>query len=266
MNAVLFGTVPVEDHSLERLLGAAGCTVCPIETASGSNKPLDEPELERLLRERRLLCDTVVLVNVQEGGAATAVRIVRWLRRKKARLPVALISPPLHDRKAKAAVLAALRAGADDFFTRSTDPVEVALRLHALMERHRRRGSMSEFCVADVEVLRASRVIGCGDKMVTLTACEYRTFQCLARRMGSPVARELLLRRLRKSERATTSNMVDVYILYLRRKLKEIGTRCTIRTVRGVGYMLISEPAGAPASGGYSSRGLPLRELVGGDR
>jgi DNA-binding response OmpR family regulator len=92
--------------------------------------------------------------------------------------------------------------------------------------------------VGDLAVPRDSRVLQCGGKFVPLTPSEYKVFQLLMGRVGQPVRRAQLLQQLATHKPPPTSNMAEVYILYLRRKLAAVGSRSKIVTLRGVGYML----------------------------
>lgn len=241
MNAVLVGDNNADLQSLRKLFRAAGWElrfVKPEEVILGAT-PTDGratalTALRRVGGERR---DTVVLVDARWIDAASASRIVRSLWRCKVDAPIAILAPPLGHPGATASIAAALQAGADDFVLRSVVPAELALRLRALAEWRRRRHRNSVVSLGDLEVTVASRTLARDGQSVALTASEYRTFHCLARRAGRPVKRELLLRRYRPGS-ATSSNTLEVYILYLRRKLALLGSRCAIKTIRGVGYML----------------------------
>ena len=253
MKAVLLGSEQIDLPPLERLFNAAGWDLyrgeSEVEELSSPSNGSGAADLVRVRRGQRVPRDTVVLVDAHPTAATPASHIILSLRRDGFQRPIVVLSPPLEDRKARAAVAAALRAGADDFFLRSIGPAELSLRLGALVQRRRRRDSISALCIGDLEVDRASRLLTCDGQSIGLTACEYRTFQPLAERLGKAVSRDLLLRRLRTSEQAS-SNLVDVYILYLRRKLARIGSRCVIKTLRGTGYMLIvGDESGSSARG-----------------
>jgi len=250
MKAMLVGSEQIDLPSLEGLLKAAGWDLCSGESEvvelGASSNGAGATELVRVRSGRPVPRDTVVLVNAYPTAATSASDVILALRRNGIQRPIAVLAPPLEDRRARVAVAAALRAGADDFFLCSIGPAELSLRLRALVQRRRRRGSISTFGIADLEIDRASRVLTCDGRSIALTTCEYRAFQCLAERLSKPVSRDLLLRRVRTGEQVS-SNMVDVYMLYLRRKLARIGSRCVIKTLRGTGYMLMVG-AGSDAS------------------
>lgn len=249
MKAMLVGSEHVDLASLEALFKAAGWDLCRDESEmelSVAGNGNGAAAVVRVRCGKAVPRDTVVLVAAHPTAATSASDVILSLRRDGIQRPIAVLAPRLEDRRARVAVAAALRAGADDFFLCSIGPAELSLRLRALVQRRRRRGSISAFGVADLEIDRASRVLTCDGRSVTLTTCEYRAFQCLAERLGKPVSRDVLLRRVRTGEHVS-SNMVDVYMLYLRRKLARISSRCVIKTLRGTGYMLMVG-AGSDAS------------------
>ena len=71
-----------------------------------------------------------------------------------------------------------------------------------------------------------------------LTAREYQVLLLLLERKGTVVSRELILRQVWNDDQATTSNVIEVYVRYLRQKLEEGGERRLIHTIRGQGYCL----------------------------
>jgi DNA-binding response OmpR family regulator len=73
---------------------------------------------------------------------------------------------------------------------------------------------------------------------VALTAREYQLLLLLLKRKDTVVSRDLILRRVWNDERSTSSNVIEVYVRYLRQKLEEGGERRLLHTVRGQGYCL----------------------------
>lgn len=243
MKAVLLSRDPTDFVQLQRSFISIGWELshlspdapAPSQATDGKR---DSP-LEVLLRDIRGRRDIILLVDA-ESDATWAPSIVRALRRNQVQNPIGLLVPPLENGRARAAIANALRAGADDFLAREGDPEELALRLGAMLERRRPSDLNSAVHIGDLQIARASRVLSCNGLAVTLTAYEYRTFQQLARHSDTPVSRQQLLGRPQSGEQGAHSNLVDVYVLYLRRKLARLGSRCAIKTVRGVGYMLVA--------------------------
>jgi DNA-binding winged helix-turn-helix (wHTH) protein len=156
------------------------------------------------------------------------------------RVRIVLVAPDSVDREGRRALVRALRAGADDFVAASAVERELVLRLSGRGRARRRELSrLQRICGLQLE--RGARRLRHGDKVVSLTPCEYRVFSCLAGRPGHAVSRATIQRDLARRSRSVSKNMVDVYVLYLRRKLAKLECSCSIRTVRGVGYALSEE-------------------------
>jgi len=92
--------------------------------------------------------------------------------------------------------------------------------------------------VGDLEVDPAAHTVARDGRRVELTAREFALLESLARRAGEVVSRTELLEHVWDQNFAGSTNIVDVYVGYLRRKLEEPFGRPLIRTVRGAGYVL----------------------------
>ena len=91
---------------------------------------------------------------------------------------------------------------------------------------------------ADLEVNRLDHSVRRSGLQVALTNKEYELLECLLLNQGRCVSRSLLMEQVWKCEAASNTNVVDVYINYLRRKLNELGAPSLISTIRGKGYQL----------------------------
>ena len=92
--------------------------------------------------------------------------------------------------------------------------------------------------VADLEVNTATREVRRGEREIDLTAREYDLLEFMARNPRRVLSREFLLSRVWDQEFGVTTNVVEVYIAYLRKKVDAPGEQKLIRTVRGAGYAL----------------------------
>jgi two-component system OmpR family response regulator len=133
-----------------------------------------------------------------------------------------------------------LDAGADDYLVKPFDYGELIARLRALV----RRGAPerpSVVSVGDLELDPAAHTVSRAGRQVELTAREFALLEYLARRPGQVVTRSELIDHVWDQNYMGSTNIVDVYVGYLRRKLEQPFGRALIRTVRGAGYVL--EPA-----------------------
>jgi len=130
-----------------------------------------------------------------------------------------------------------LDLGADDYLVKPFAFEELLARVRALL---RRRGSdkMSVIRVADLEINTSSRTARRAGKQIDFTAREFGLLEFLALRAGRVVTRTQIWDQLYDFAEDINSNVVDVYIGYLRRKLEGDGRPRLIHTRRGMGYVL----------------------------
>jgi DNA-binding response OmpR family regulator len=140
-------------------------------------------------------------------------------------------------RDARPDVIEGLDAGADDYLAKPFDMGELVARCKALVRRAYDRPS-PEIRVGELVVNTASRRVKCRGKAIFLPAMEYRLLEYLALRSGQVVSKSEILERLYDFDSERFSNVVEVYISSLRRKLSAGGPGPVIHTMRGQGYML----------------------------
>jgi DNA-binding response OmpR family regulator len=138
-----------------------------------------------------------------------------------------------------AAAVEALDRGADDYVPLRCDSVELVARVRALVRRAVGSAVLEREIEGVVLDLRRS-VVRCGELEVSLTRREADLLEYLTRHAGHPVSREELATHIWHAATPINggTNVVDVYVSYLRRKLSAIGRQSIIRSVRGVGYEL----------------------------
>src|SRR5437899_4726041 len=140
-------------------------------------------------------------------------------------------------RDEKESVVALLNAGADDYITKPFDLGELLARAKALIRRGKGEHSPLIY-VADLELDSVGRRVRRGGSPITLTPMEYRVLEYLAHRPGAVVSKTELLEHLYDYNWEKFSNVIEVYISGLRRKLDDGSDRQLIHTVRGQGYVL----------------------------
>jgi two-component system copper resistance phosphate regulon response regulator CusR len=130
-----------------------------------------------------------------------------------------------------------LNAGADDYLVKPFDFDELLARVKALQRRtHGLTGTT--ITVSDLTVDLVARTVERGGRRVDLTAREYAILEVLAVRRGQVVTRSEVWNRIYDYNSEVNSNVVDVYIGYLRKKLEADGLPRLIHTRRGLGYVL----------------------------
>jgi two-component system OmpR family response regulator len=130
-----------------------------------------------------------------------------------------------------------LNAGADDYLVKPFAFEELLARVHALTRRHYEQ-KHPVLAIGEIRIDTTARRVWRGDAEVPLTSREYALLEYLALRRGHTVTRSDIWEHVYEFSDASTSNGVDVYIGYLRRKLDAPGRPSVIRTVRGRGYIM----------------------------
>ena len=163
------------------------------------------------------------------------IEVCRELRDRGDRTPILVLTAKhrLTDR------VAGLDAGADDYLVKPFALEELLARLRALLRRAvpDSDGDGEPLVLDDLRLDPISRLVHRGTREVTLTRTEFSLLELLLANAGGVLTRELIMDRIWGYDFATSSNSLDVYIGYLRRKTEADGEPRLIQTVRGVGYV-----------------------------
>jgi two-component system response regulator PhoP len=159
--------------------------------------------------------------------------LLKRLRAGGAETPVLILTA----RDDKESVVTLLNAGADDYVAKPFDLGELLARAKALIRRGKGQ-SAAVLRVGDIEINTANLTVRRKGDLVTLTAMEYRVLEYLAHRPGAVVSKTELLEHLYDFNWERFSNVIEVYISGLRRKLEDSSEAKLIHTLRGQGYML----------------------------
>ena len=216
----------------------------------------DEPKMAGLIR-RVLLAERHVVDVAPDGLSAIALAegaaydtivldrmlpdidglsVLRILRSKGVTTPVLLLTAlgSVEER------IDGLDAGADDYLPKPFAFGELVARIRALGRRPAGPGE-TRLAAGDLELDELRHAVNVGDRSVDLSAREFALLGYLIRHAGQVVTRLQILDAVWGSEPDVYSNVVDLYIHYLRRKLHELDRADRLRTVRGVGYTLRAE-------------------------
>jgi DNA-binding response OmpR family regulator len=175
-----------------------------------------------------------VILDVMLPGK-DGVTICRELRASGFDVPVLMLTA----RDAVEARVQGLDAGADDYLTKPFDFRELLARVRALTRRDRRPLSPERIEVRHLAIDVTGQRVWSHGREVALTSREYALLEYLARRAGEVVGRADIAEHVWDEHYDAFSNIVDVYIQRLRRKLDEAAEPSLIRTRRGQGYQLI---------------------------
>jgi DNA-binding response OmpR family regulator len=134
-----------------------------------------------------------------------------------------------------------LRIGADDYLVKPFAFAELLARVQALARRSARyHHDPPELRAADLVLDRDTREVWRGKRLIALTAREFSLLECLVRASGRVVSRTQILEQVWGFSRHPLTNVVEVYIRQLRRKVDEGAPEPLIQTVRGFGYKIRS--------------------------
>ena len=179
--------------------------------------------------------DAAILDIMMPG--ADGYQVLRYLRSKETRPTPVLFLTALDGVQER---VAGLDAGADDYLVKPFAFEELLARLRVVMRRN--SGLVSNVLqVADLVMDLDTRQVSRAGQEVELSAKEYAILECLKRNKGAVLTREKIGSSVWGYDYMGGSNIVDVYVRYLRRKLDEPFETKLIQTVRGVGYS-IREP------------------------
>ena len=216
----------------------------------------DDPQLREALR-RALELDGYVVTTANNGAQALdsisnerpdlmvldvmmpyvgGLDVCRTLRTRRDKLPILVLTArdEVGDR------VAGLDAGADDYLTKPFALDELRARIRALLRRvtSEDEEDTALLSYADLTLDPAARTVRRHGRLVDLTRTEFALLELLLRNAGRPLPRDVIMDRVWGWESEPTSNSLEVFIGYLRRKTESGGESRLIHTVRGVGYDL----------------------------
>ena len=204
--------------------------------------------------ERSLRYEGYKVVTVQDGGLAISeieenppsllvldinmpevdgIQVTRYVRSIGIDIPICILSArdEVQDR------VAGLEAGADDYMTKPFAFEELLARIKALLRRNNIISSQTIF-IGDLELDPSTRTVKYFDRNMELTKKEFDLLQVLCMNANVVQNRDQLLDKVWGYDFEVNTNVVDVFIGYLRKKMESNGNPRMINTIRGVGFML----------------------------
>ena len=179
----------------------------------------------------------LVLLDLMLPGA-DGFEILRQLRLVDTTTPLFIMSA----RDAVEDRVRGLDLGADDYISKPFSFVELQARLRAFFRRERGRAEEPRKRVGRLELDRVSRTVDCDGSSVSLTTRECQLLDYFMSNPDQPLTRSMLADRVWGYQFDTGTNVVDVYVNYVRKKLAKIGVD-PVRTLRGVGYVFATDLA-----------------------
>jgi DNA-binding response OmpR family regulator len=158
--------------------------------------------------------------------------VLEQIRKQGCRVPVLVLSAKdgVEDR------VHGLNAGADDYLVKPFSLAELTARIRALLRR--RSAGLAVTRVGDLEMDLAARKVTRGGRQLSLTPKEFSLLEYLVRNNGNVLTRAMIAEHVWDQHFDSFSNVVDVYIRYVRAKVDDPFPRRLIHTVRGVGYVV----------------------------
>lgn len=231
-----------------------------VSTASADSGPArilvvdDEPPvrdaLDRALRLEgyavRLASDGVEAMSAVAGEPPDAIvldvlmprmdglALCRRLRSRGDDVPILVLTA----RDAVADRVAGLDAGADDYLVKPFALQELLTRLRALLRRRQPTAGDGVLRLADLTLVPDAWQAWRGDRAVHLTRTEFQLLELFLRNAGQVLSRAVITDRIWGYDFGPSSNSLEVYVGYLRRKTEAAGEPRLLHTVRGVGYVL----------------------------
>jgi DNA-binding response OmpR family regulator len=163
----------------------------------------------------------------------SGLRILDTLRKEKLKTPVLIVTARTQvDQRVKG-----LDAGADDYLTKPFAIEELLARVRALLRRGTGEGA-GLLQIEDLQLNPATREVTRGGQRIDLTTKEYALLEYFMRNAGRVLTRPMIAEHVWNLDFDTFTNVIDVYVNYLRNKIDRGRDRKLIQTIRGSGYVL----------------------------
>lgn len=156
--------------------------------------------------------------------------VCREVRDKKPDLPIIMLTARSHE----AEKVLGLEMGADDYVTKPFSPLELRARIKAQLRRSR-KSQPSSYTFSSILVNLHRMEVLDGDRLIELTALEFKLLTTLIQNAGRVLSRDRILDLVWSTNTVVTDRVIDTHIANLRKKLEPIGSK-HISSIRGTGY------------------------------
>ena len=177
----------------------------------------------------------LVILDVMMPGL-DGFEVCRHLRKLGSNVPILILSA----RDMVADRVAGLDAGADDYLTKPFAFAELSARVRALVRR-RLPAALTPLAIADLTLDPVTRIVKRGDRRVDVTPKEFALLEYFMRNAGQVLTRTMIAERVWDVNWNRLTNIIDVFVNHLRKKIELPGETRLIHAVRGAGYV-IREP------------------------
>jgi len=165
------------------------------------------------------------------------LELIQHLRDANNRMPILMLTA----RDAVENRVFGLESGADDYLVKPFAPAELVARVHALLRRVEPKADDQELQYSDVRLDPRQHEAWRGDRKLSLTVTEFNLLYYFLRHPRQVLERNQILMEVWGYDLGGDSNVLEIYISYLRKKLEAENEPRLIQTVRGIGYMLREE-------------------------
>jgi DNA-binding response OmpR family regulator len=167
----------------------------------------------------------------------SGTEVLRRIRKTDNALPVLILTA----RDSIADKVENFEHGADDYLTKPFSFTELALRVRALLRRGSSANTSEALRVADLVLDRSGHQVKRNGRLIELTSKEFALLEYFMMNAGRVLSRTMIVENVWDQSFEGLTNIVDVYVAQLRKKIDENSDKKLLRTVRGVGYSIIKE-------------------------
>lgn len=179
----------------------------------------------------------LIILDIMLPGM-NGIQVCKEIRKLKTNIPILMLTALATTEN----IVTGLDSGADDYMVKPFKFAELEARIRTLARRSNRDVVLSDvISVSDLEINTASKRVSRNKATISLTSTEYRLLEYLAKNQNKVLSRIQILENVWDIDFNMGTNVVDVYINYLRKKIDQTESEKLIHTVFGMGYIMKTE-------------------------